>query len=313
MSDNRKPPYDDDKTRVFNLNDDEKTRSFRIDDRGLNDDERDFFSDDAVEDLNTFATKKIDLGDKSSYNDEFNADLPVDKEGVSVYNDNFDNFTEEPYERTSGSNRERRPVNRKNLPKKKSKTPVVIGVVCVAAAIIIVVIILLLNSCSNGESPVDVPSTDTSKQSTASTSENITYTEDTTYIETTAEETTEPTTEPTTEETPEEETTQPPTTQKPTTADMFDATFAPYKCITPDGEVVSDDFNSVLGGDASVSFTSDGSYTLSVGSIANSSGSYTVDGNYLGLDGYSGTINFDDAGNPVAVIIDANGYKVYFN
>ncbi|MGN0475863.1 MAG: hypothetical protein ACI4HM_00840, partial [Ruminococcus sp.] len=305
MSDNRKPPYDDDKTRIFNLNDDEKTKSFRIDDRGLNDDERDFFSDDPVEDLNTFATKKIDLGDKSSYNDDFNLDLPTDKEGVSVYNDNFDNFSEEPYERSDRPNRERKPVSHKNpsvkskRSSKKSKKPVVVGVVCVAVAIIVVVVILLVNGCSNNKTPVDTSTTETTTQTTAYTSENATYAEDTTYIETTAEETTEPTT----EETTEEETTQPPTTQKPTIASMFDASFAPYKCITPEGEVVSDDFNSVFGGDASVSFTSGGSYTLAVGTIANSSGSYTVDGNYLGMDGYSGTVNFDDAGNPVAVII----------
>lgn len=327
MSDNRKPPYDDDSTRIFNLNeiDDEmgKTKPFKIDDRGLNDDEKDFFSDDAVEDLNDFATKKINLGDKSSYNDNFNMDLPTDKEGVSVYNDNFDNFSEESSDRMDSANRDKKPINHKRPPEKKSKKPVVIGIVCVALVIVIVVIILLVNGCSDNKTPVDTTTTTSSTDlstitSTTSLYEETTYEEDTTYQETTEEQTTEVTTEsstePTTEETTEEQTTTaPPTTEQPTAAGMFDANFAPYKCVTPEGEVVSDDFNSVLGGDTSVSFTSGGSYTLAVGNIANSSGSYTVDGNYLGMDGYSGTVNFDDAGNPIAVIIDVDGYQVYFN
>ena len=294
MSDNRKPPYDDDKTRVFNLND-----------KGLNDDERDFFSDDPIEDINTFATQKIDLRSNSAYNDDFDMNSRSQKQGVTSYNDDFDNFNETSEE--DDRNMNRRPVNHKKPPK-KSKKPVVIGVVCVAVAIIIVVVILLAKGFSNSNSPVDTSTTTESTSETAvSTSQETTYEEDTTYEETTAEETTQ-TTEATTEET-----TIPPTTEKPTIANLFDASFAPYKCITPDGEVVSDDFNSVLGGDASVSFTSDGSYTLAVGSVANSSGSYSVDGNYLGMDGYSGTVNFDDAGNPVAVIIEVNGYQVYFN
>ncbi|MGN0462668.1 MAG: hypothetical protein ACI4HZ_09520 [Ruminococcus sp.] len=293
MSDNRKPPYDDDKTRVFNLND-----------KDLNDDERDFFSDDPIEDINTFATQKIDLRSNSAYNDDFDMNSPSQKQGVTSYNDDFDNFNETPEEDDRSMNR--RPVNRKKPPK-KSKKPVVIGVVCVAVAIIIVVVILLANGCSNSNSPVDTSTTQATSQNLTSDTQETTYMEDTTYEETTAEETTQ-----TTEETTEE-TTIPPTTEKPTIANLFDASFAPYKCITPDGEVVSDDFNSVLGGDASVSFTSDGSYTLAVGSVANSSGSYSVDGNYLGMDGYSGTVNFDDAGNPVAVIIEVNGYQVYFN
>lgn len=299
MSDNRKPPYDDDKTRVFNLND-----------KDLNDDERDFFSDDPIEDINTFATQKIDLRSNSAYNDDFDMNSRSQKQGVTSYNDDFDNFNETHEEDDINTNR--RPVNHKKPPK-KSKKPVVIGVVCVAVAIIIVVVILLINGCSNSNSPVDTSTTTESTSETAvSTSQENTSYEDTSYIETTAEETTaEETTEPTSETT--EETTIPPTTEKPTIANLFDASFAPYKCITPDGEVVSDDFNSVLGGDASVSFTSDGSYTLAVGSVANSSGSYSVDGNYLGMDGYSGTVNFDDAGNPVAVIIEVDGYQVYFN
>lgn len=293
MSDNRKPPYDDDKTRVFNLND-----------KDLNDDERDFFSDDPSEDINTFATQKIDLRSSSAYNDDFDMYSRSQKQGVTSYNDDFDNFNETPEE--DDRNMKRRPVNRKKPPK-KSKKPVVIGVVCVAVAIIIVVVILLVKGCSNSNSPVDTSSTQATSQDLTSDTQETTYMEDTTYEETTVEETTQ-----TTEETTEE-TTIPPTTEKPTVANLFDASFAPYKCITPDGEVVSDDFNSVLGGDASVSFTSDGSYTLAVGSVANSSGSYSVDGNYLGMDEYSGTVNFDDAGNPVAVIIEVNGYQVYFN
>lgn len=293
MSDNRKPPYDDDKTRVFNLND-----------KDLNDDERDFFSDDPIEDINTFATQKIDLRSNSAYNDDFDMNSRSQKQGVTSYNDDFDNFNETPEE--DDRNMNRRPVNRKKPPK-KSKKPVVIGVVCVAVAIIIVVVILLVKGCSNINSPVDTSSTQATSQNLTSDTQETTYMEDTTYEETTVEETTQ-----TTEETTEE-TTIPPTTEKPTVANLFDASFAPYKCITPDGEVVSDDFNSVLGGDASVSFTSDGSYSLAVGSVANSSGSYSVDGNYLGMDEYSGTVNFDDAGNPVAVIIEVNGYQVYFN
>ncbi|MGN1132580.1 MAG: hypothetical protein ACI4RL_06700, partial [Ruminococcus sp.] len=261
---------------------------------------------DPIEDINTFATKKIDLGDKAMYDDDFETPAHSEKEGVSAYNDDFDSFKENS-ERTE-THRDKKPVSHKKPPK-KSKKPVVIGVVCVAVAILIIVVILLVKGCSDSKSPVDTSSTESSSQTTAYTTQYSTYEEDTTYQETTAEETTEPTT----EETTEEETTLPPTTEKPTIANMFDASFAPYKCITPEGEVVSDDFNSVLGGDASVSFTSDGSYTLTVGSVANSSGSYTVDGNYLGLDGYSGTVNFDDAGNPVAVIISVDGYQVYFN
>lgn len=293
MSDNRKTPYDDDKTRVFNLND-----------KDLNDDERDFFSDDPIEDINTFATQKIDLRSNSAYNDDFDMNSRSQKQGVTSYNDDFDNFNETPEE--DDRNMNRRPVNHKKPPK-KSKKPVVIGVVCVAVAIIIVVVILLVKGCSNSNSPVDTSSTQATSQNLTSDTQETTYMEDTTYEETTVGETTQATEETT------EETTIPPTTEKPTVANLFDASFAPYKCITPDGEVVSDDFNSVLGGDASVSFTSDGSYTLAVGSVANSSGSYSVDGNYLGMDEYSGTVNFDDAGNPVAVIIEVNGYQVYFN
>ncbi|MDD6645397.1 MAG: hypothetical protein PUE67_04990 [Oscillospiraceae bacterium] len=298
MSDNRKPPYDDDKTRVFNIKD-------KLNDKGLNDDERDFFSDDPIEDINTFATQKIDLRSSSAYNDDFDINSHSQKQGVTSYNDDFDNFNEIP-ERTD-RNMNKRPVNHKKPPK-KSKKPVVIGVACGAVAIVIVVVILLAKGFSNSNSPVDTSTTTESTSETAvSTSQENTSYEDTSYIETTAEETTELTSETT------EETTIPPTTEKPTIANLFDASFAPYKCITPDGEVVSDDFNSVLGGDASVSFTSDGSYSLAVGSVANSSGSYSVDGNYLGMDGYSGTVNFDDAGNPVAVIIEVDGYQVYFN
>ena len=189
MSDNRKPPYDDDSTRIFNLNeiDDEmgKTKPFKIDDRGLNDDEKDFFSDDAVEDLNDFATKKINLGDKSSYNDNFNMDLPTDKEGVSVYNDNFDNFSEESSDRMDSANRDKKPVNHKRPPEKKSKKPVVIGIVCVALVIAIVVIILLVNGCSDNKTPVDTTTTSSTDSSTITSTtslyEETTYEEDTTY------------------------------------------------------------------------------------------------------------------------------------
>ena len=118
----------------------------------------------------------------------------------------------------------------------------------------------------------------------------------------------------------EEETTEPTTTEaEPTTAPNSDtgsgvtASFAPYKCITPDGDVISDDFSKELKGDVSLSLNSNGTYTLKVGNVANESGNYEIDGNSITLGSYDGNIYFDNAGNPIGVTVYVDDYTVSFN
>lgn len=101
----------------------------------------------------------------------------------------------------------------------------------------------------------------------------------------------------------------------PTQGDTVSAKFTPYKCITSNGEVISSDFNTALGGSGtSIQLNSDGTYNFILGNIVNSSGTYTLDGNSIELsDGYSGTVSYDEQRTPIAVIISAEGYQAFFN
>ena len=185
-----------------------------------------------------------------------------------------------------------------------------------AVVLIIVAVVIVLNSCGKNKSDNTTTSTTTSSTTTVTTTSEDTYTSE----ENTTEYTTEPTTEETTEPTTEEETTEPTTTEaEPTTAPNSDngnavnASFAPYKCITPDGDVISDDFASELKGDVSLSLKSNGTYILKVGNVANESGNYEIDGNSITLGSYDGNISFDNAGNPVGVTVYVDDYTVSFN
>lgn len=101
----------------------------------------------------------------------------------------------------------------------------------------------------------------------------------------------------------------------PQKGDTVSSAFTPYKCITPEGEVISDDFNEKLGGEGtSIQLNEDGTYSFVLGNIISSSGTYELDGNAITLsDGYSGTVTYDELRTPIAIIISAEGYQAYFN
>lgn len=292
MSDKRrqfddKGLYDDDKTRIF---------------KPVNDTKKDFFSDDELVDIEgekkySHNADSYSKQDNESYNDGFDMDSQPDD----------DYFTESRNNTSHKATNSRNHNNTKGGKKvKKSNVPMIVSIIAsvIAVILIVVLVIVFTKSCDNQKDNTDTSTTE------ATTTMNVVATETTEYVtyeENTSQETTEETT---TEETTAEETTQQ-TTEFP---NLIDANFLPYKCITPDGDRITSDFNTELGGEVSISLTRDGSYTLAAGSIANCSGSYTIDGNYLMLDsGYTGTVSFDDAGNPVAVIVSVDGYQIYFN
>ncbi|MCH5202972.1 MAG: hypothetical protein J1F17_07175 [Oscillospiraceae bacterium] len=292
MSDNRrqfddKGLYDDDKTRIF---------------QPVNKTKKDFFDDDELVDIG--GEKKYSRNvdsysqeDKESYNDGF--DMESQPEDDYSFEENRNNI---PYNAMNGHNHNNPKGGKKA---KKSNAPMIVSIISsvIAVILIVVLVIVFTNSCDKEEENTNTSTTE------ATTSMNIVATDTTEYVsysEDTSQETTEETT---TEETTEVTTQQP--TQLP---NLINANFLPYKCITPDGDRITSDFNTELGGEASISLTKEGYYTLAAGSIANASGSYTIDGNYLMLDsGYTGTVSFDDAGNPVAVIVSVEGYQIYFN
>ncbi len=322
-----KRPYDDDKTREFRF------------DKNL---EKDFFNDEEIEemeDINSFKSEE-DISsrsqkDKESYNDGFDMESSADETNNSYeekyndysYNNESNNFAErqvrssDKSKRTSLDDRRNHSKNGSKKNGKKNNKATIITIVAVIAAIVLIIVVTVLctKGCNSDENKA--PSETTTEITSSSYNVLESNTEETYYQDTSVEETTqtyeettaEPETEETTEET-EEETTGREETQPPTQPDLVSASFIPYKCITPDGEVISSDFNTTLGGASSITLNSDGTYSLVVGDKVNSSGSYTIDGNSLSMDGgYSGTINFDDSGNPVAIITEADGYQVYFN
>lgn len=312
MSDNKNMPFDD-KTREFNLNEvDDKTRVFSLKDEnisrtkefslpdkeetvyGLSDnDEKDFFTDQTLENITEFSKKT--------------------EKPVTSYGDDFENIDSDddiPYVQSVENREEVSPAEVKkpsHMAPKKKKTPVVVLAVAGALVVIaiIVTVIICVKGCSSDTQTDIVPTTATTVTST----EFVSTEEETTYEETTEEETT---TEPDT-------TTQEETTESETEAttvpegQYYNATFGPYKCVTPEGEVLSDDIDSELGGYTAITLAEDGTFTMSVGNLVNTSGTYAIDGNYIGLGDYSGNINFDDAGNPVGIIASVEGYTIYLN
>jgi phosphate-selective porin len=187
----------------------------------------------------------------------------------------------------------------------------------VAVVLAVVAVIVVLNANKDNETNADTATTTVTTTELETETEAVTE-DDANYVPLTTgdiEETTDVSQE---EETSEEETTETEETTVsytlPTEGDTLSASFTPYKCITSDGDVISSDFNSELGGSTSISLNSDGTYTFTLGSVVNSQGTYSIDGNAIELsDGYSGTVNYDSNNNPVAVIISAEGYQVYFN
>jgi type II secretory pathway pseudopilin PulG len=197
------------------------------------------------------------------------------------------------------------------MTKNKKILIIVLAIVAIILAVTAVIVVLATNSSDDKNEE-----TTTATVVTSTTDVETTTEEQTDYVALTTgdEETTVADEEETTEE---EETTQERTTVSytlPVSGDTVSASFTPYKCITESGEVISSDFNSQLGGSTSISLNSDGSYSFALGSVINSSGTYTLDGNSIELsDGYSGTVSYDSNNNPIAVIISAEGYQVYFN
>lgn len=306
MSDNKRP-YDDEQVNINDLNDDlDKTKVFNLNSKNDNQNIGEYVSKHSLS--------------NEDYGDDFSDDNG-DSEEISSYSQADKANYKDDYDMGQVDDEPKPIVSRTDTygsPKKKNnnKKPLIIGLIVAAVVLIIVAVVIVLNSCGKNKSDNTTTSTTTSSTTTVTTTSEDTYTSE----ENTTEYTTEPTTEETTEPTTEEETTEPTTTEaEPTTAPNSDngnavnASFAPYKCITPDGDVISDDFASELKGDVSLSLKSNGTYILKVGNVANESGNYEIDGNSITLGSYDGNISFDNAGNPVGVTVYVDDYTVSFN
>lgn len=306
MSDSKRP-YDDEQVNINDLNDDlDKTKVFNLNSKSDN------------QNIGEYVSKHSLSND--DYGDDFSGDNQ-DNEEISSYSQADKANYKDDYDMGQVDDEPKPIVSRTDTygsPKKKNnnKKPLIIGLIVAAVVLIIVAVVIVLNSCGKNKSDNTTTSTTTSSTTTVTTTSEDTYTSE----ENTTEYTTEPTTEETTEPTTEEETTEPTTTEaEPTTAPNSDtgsgvnASFAPYKCITPDGDVISDDFSKELKGDVSLSLNSNGTYTLKVGNVANESGNYEIDGNSITLGSYDGNIYFDNAGNPVGVTVYVDDYTVSFN
>lgn len=306
MSDNKRP-YDDEQVNINDLNDDlDKTKVFNLNSKSDNQNTGEYVSKHSLS--------------NDDYGDDFSGDNQ-DNEEISSYSQADKANYKDDYYMGQVDDEPKPIVSRTDTygsPKKKNnnKKPLIIGLIVAAVVLIIVVVVIVLNSCGKNKSDNTTTSTTTSSTTTVTTTSE----EYSTSEEDTTEYTTEPTTEETTEPTTEEETTEPTTTEaEPTTAPNSDtgsgvtASFAPYKCITPDGDVISDDFSKELKGDVSLSLNSNGTYTLKVGNVANESGNYEIDGNSITLGSYDGNIYFDNAGNPIGVTVYIDDYTVSFN
>lgn len=306
MSDSKRP-YDDEQVNINDLNDDlDKTKVFNLNSKSDNQNTGEYVSKHSLS--------------NDDYGDDFSGDNE-DNEEISSYSQADKANYKDDYDMGQVDDEPKPIVSRTDTygsPKKKNnnKKPLIIGLIVAAVVLIIVAVVIVLNSCGKNKSDNTTTSTTTSSTTTVTTTSEDTYTSE----ENTTEYTTEPTTEETTEPTTEEETTEPTTTEsEPTTAPNSDtgsgvnASFAPYKCITPDGDVISDDFSKELKGDVSLSLNSNGTYTLKAGNIANESGNYEIDGNSITLGSYDGNIYFDNAGNPVGVTVYVDDYTVSFN
>lgn len=306
MSDSKRP-YDDEQVNINDLNDDlDKTKVFNLNSKSDNQNTGEYVSKHSLS--------------NDDYGDDFSGDNQ-DNEEISSYSQADKANYKDDYDMCQVDDEPKPIVSRTDTygsPKKKNnnKKPLIIGLIVAAVVLIIVVVVIVLNSCGKNKSDNTTTSTTTSSTTTVTTTSEDTYTSE----ENTTEYTTEPTTEETTEPTTEEETTEPTTTEaEPTTAPNSDtgsgvtASFAPYKCITPDGDVISDDFSKELKGDVSLSLNSNGTYTLKAGNVANESGNYEIDGNSITLGSYDGNIYFDNAGNPVGVTVYVDDYTVSFN
>lgn len=306
MSDNKRP-YDDEQVNINDLNDDlDKTKVFNLNGKSDNQNTGEYVSKHSLS--------------NDDYGDDFSGDNE-DNEEISSYSQADKANYKDDYDMGQVDDEPKPIVSRTDTygsPKKKNnnKKPLIIGLIVAAVVLIIVAVVIVLNSCSKNKSDNTTTSTTTSSTTTVTTTSE----EYSTSEEDTTEYTTEPTTEETTEPTTEEETTEPTTTEaEPTTAPNSDtgsgvtASFAPYKCITPDGDVISDDFSKELKGDVSLSLNSNGTYTLKAGNVANESGNYEIDGNSITLGSYDGNIYFDNAGNPIGVTVYIDDYTVSFN
>lgn len=306
MSDSKRP-YDDEQVNINDLNDDlDKTKVFNLNSKSDNQNTGEYVSKHSLS--------------NDDYGDDFSGDNQ-DNEEISSYSQADKANYKDDYDMCQVDDEPKPIVSRTDTygsPKKKNnnKKPLIIGLIVAAVVLIIVAVVIVLNSCGKNKSDNTTTSTTTSSTTTVTTTSEDTYTSE----ENTTEYTTEPTTEETTASTTEEETTEPTTTEaEPTTAPNSDtgsgvtASFAPYKCITPDGDVISDDFSKELKGDVSLSLNSNGTYTLKAGNVANESGNYEIDGNSITLGSYDGNIYFDNAGNPVGVTVYVDDYTVSFN
>lgn len=306
MSDNKRP-YDDEQVNINDLNDDlDKTKVFNLNSKSDNQNAGEYVSKHSLS--------------NDDYGDDFSGDNQ-DNEEISSYSQADKANYKDDYDMGQVDDEPKPIVSRTDTygsPKKKNnnKKPLIIGLIVAAVVLIIVAVVIVLNSCGKNKSDNTTTSTTTSSTTTVTTTSE----EYSTSEEDTTEYTTEPTTEETTEPTTEEETTEPTTTEaEPTTAPNSDtgsgvtASFAPYKCITPDGDVISDDFSKELKGDVSLSLNSNGTYTLKIGNVANESGNYEIDGNSITLGSYDGNIYFDNAGNPIGVTVYVDDYTVSFN
>ena len=318
MSDNKNRPLDD-KTRIFNLSDNE---------------EKDFFADSPLEDINGFSEKPVKNTQKPaiSYDDGFNEVVDEKTREVNLKNHSDTKpiyKTDSQYIHNNNNNRTNKDNDNKN--DKKSKTPLVVGIVAGVLMIIaiVVTIVICAKGCSDENNNKVVTTTEsTTAEETTTIFNGFDNTEDENTIEyPTQEEFTEATepetqttvTESETEETTVTEATEPTeketeeTEQTAVSKDYVAANFSAYKCITPDGNVISDNIENDLGGNVSISLGEDGSFLMEVGSIAGEVGSYVINGNSISLEGYTGNISFDDAGNPIGIVVNVDGYTVYFN
>ena len=306
MSDNKRP-YDDEQVNINDLNDDlDKTKVFNLNSKSDNQNAGEYVSKHSLS--------------NDDYGDDFSGDNQ-DNEEISSYSQADKANYKDDYDMGQVDDEPKPIVSRTDTygsPKKKNnnKKPLIIGLIVAAVVLIIVAVVIVLNSCGKNKSDNTTTSTTTSSTTTVTTTSE----EYSTSEEDTTEYTTEPTTEETTEPTTEEETTEPTTTEaEPTTAPNSDtgsgvtASFAPYPCGTPDGDVISDDFSKELKGDVSLSLNSNGTYTLKAGKVANESGNYEIDGNSITLGSYDGNIYFDNAGNPIGVTVYVDDYTVSFN
>lgn len=280
MSENKKPFENEgmDETKVFNLKGSDDNYAPN------KENQNDFFDNDEISSYSS--------ADKSNYKDDFDMGAVTENEPKPIVS------------RTNTYGNK----NRKN--NKNNKKIVIICVAIVALVAVIVSVVFALNSCDNGETE----NTNTSTTETTITEDvYTTYSENSSVYET--ENTSEETTEPTTEETTEETTTLP----EPTTASLsqngttVEASFAPYKCITAEGDLITDDFVSEFGGNVSVSLSSDGTYSLELGTVVNESGEYEINGNALILGDTQANISFDNDGNPIAVTVYLEDYTISFN